>query len=71
MNGWEWVLQAWWSLESRLRAGGERGQGTVEYLGLVMAIAVLLLAVKTQFDRGGSIDEKVVEAVKASISKLK
>ncbi len=69
MNVAEWALEAWCRLESRTAGGGrERGQGTVEYLGLVMAIAVLLLAVKTQFDRGGSIDEKVVEAVKASIS---
>lgn len=37
----------------RRSLGGRRGQGTVEYLGLVLAVGALLLAVSVHVKGGG------------------
>jgi hypothetical protein len=51
---------------------GERGQGTVEYVGLVLLIAALLAGVIAIGDglHGGGIAETVVKKLKATIDGL-
>ena len=48
------------------RRGGERGQGTVEYVGLILLVAVILAGVVKA--SGGLKDSTIAEAV---IKKLK
>jgi hypothetical protein len=48
---------------------GERGQGTVEYLGLLIAIGALLLAVMTQL-KGGGVAREVSNAMVAAIRQV-
>jgi hypothetical protein len=50
----------------------ERGQGTVEYVGLVLLIAALLAGVIAAGDalKGGSIAETVVKKLKDTIDGL-
>ena len=70
METWETPLRLWCAVESRLRSDApERGQGTVEYVGLGVAIALLLTAVSTQLRGGGGIDDKVVALVKSAVEK--
>ena len=51
---------------------GERGQGTVEYVGLVLLIAALLAGVIAIGDgmKGGGIAETVVKKIKETIDGL-
>ena len=50
-----WIMQ---TIRDRMRVttgqGRRRGQGTVEYLGLVLAVGALLLAVSVQVKGGGA-----------------
>jgi hypothetical protein len=70
METWDTPLRLWCAAESRMRScRGERGQGTVEYVGLVVAVALLLTAVSTQLRGGGGIDDKVVALVKSAIER--
>jgi hypothetical protein len=48
---------------------GRRGQGTVEYLGLLIAIGALLLAVMTQL-KGGGVAREVSNAMVAAIRQV-
>jgi Flp pilus assembly pilin Flp len=71
MQTWVTPLRLWCAVESRLRADAdERGQGTVEYVGLVVAVALLLTAVSTQLRGGGGIDDKIVAIVKGAVEKV-
>jgi len=57
-------------IAARLSACGlaaERGQGTVEYLGLLLAIGALLLAVKGQLGASSSVAHAVAEKFSAVI----
>lgn len=50
----------------RALARGQRGQGTVEYIGLVLLLAaVMAIVVKT--GKGGSIANSVIKQVKQAI----
>ncbi len=70
METWDMPLRLWCAVASRLRSErGERGQGTVEYVGLVVAIAMLLAVVSTQLRGGTGVDDKIVAAVRAAIDK--
>jgi hypothetical protein len=56
-------------------AGGERGQGTVEYVALILLVAALLAGVVaatkgTKFGTGG-IAEAIVEQIKGALKGLK
>jgi hypothetical protein len=56
-------------LAGRMR-GGEEGQGTVEYVGLAMAVGVLLLAVSTFV--GGTdhgIGSVITSAIKSAVQR--
>lgn len=58
------------ALHARLhRARGEVGQGTVEYVALILLIAVVLGAVVTIGSglKGGGIAQTIVEKLKSSI----
>jgi hypothetical protein len=52
------------------RCGGERGQGTVEYVGLVVAVALLLVAVSTTLKGGNGIDDKVASLLASAIERF-
>ena len=58
-----WIARAWAREE---RAREERGQGTVEYVGLILLVAVILAGVVKA--SGGLKDSTIAEAV---IKKLK
>ena len=63
--GYEWMGR----LHAALAAGRERGQGTVEYVGLVLLVAVLIAGVvkaSGSFSDTG-IAEAVVKKLKAAI----
>jgi len=56
-------------------AGGERGQGTVEYVALILLVAALLAGVVaatkgTKFGTGG-IAETIVDQIKSALKNLK
>lgn len=60
------VLDAW---------GGERGQGTVEYVALILLVAALLAGVVaatkgTKFGTGG-IAEAIVNQIKSALTRLR
>jgi hypothetical protein len=58
------------ALALRRRAGGERGQGTVEYVGLVLLIGILLAGVVTAshgFKDNNSIAGAVMKKLKSAI----
>ena len=60
-----WVARAW----GRVRERGESGQGTVEYVGLILLVAVILAGV---VKASGSFSDKgiadaVVKKLKAAI----
>ncbi len=60
-----WVARAW----ARRRMRGERGQGTVEYVGLILLVGVILAGV---VKASGSFSDKgiadaVVKKLKAAI----
>jgi hypothetical protein len=55
--------------------GGERGQGTVEYVALILLVAALLAGVVaatkgTKFGTGG-IAETIVDQIKSALKNLK
>lgn len=52
----------------RVRHAG--GQSTVEYIGLVLAIGVLLLAVGSQLKGGGGIGSAITSGIKDAITKV-
>ena len=51
------------------RLAATRGQGTVEYVGIVIVIGVLLVALKTGVagKTGGDVGKKIAEAVSGAI----
>jgi hypothetical protein len=52
----------------RPRLAGESGQGTVEYIGLILLLAAVMGIVATQYKgNGGNIAQTVVEKVKTAI----
>jgi hypothetical protein len=57
------------SWKRRLRAlSSSRGQGTVEYVGIVIVIGVLLVALKAGMgDQGGTIAHKISKSVSDAI----
>jgi hypothetical protein len=53
------------------RLTDRRGQGTVEYLGLVLAVGALLLAVSVQVKGGGTgIGEQISNSMEKAISSV-
>jgi hypothetical protein len=59
-------------LVSRLRelALPGRGQGTVEYLGLLAAIALLLIAVSTQLKNGGGVPKEIADGFVGAVKRV-
>ena len=53
---------------ARLRA--TVGQGTVEYLGLLLAVAALLLAVMTQLKGGAGVAKEVAAGFVAAVREV-
>jgi hypothetical protein len=66
MYGWQGRAHAELAERIRRAASGERGQGTVEYVGLILLVAVILAGVVKA--SGGLKDSTIAEAV---IKKLK
>jgi hypothetical protein len=64
------ALRAWCAAESALRSRmSQRGQGTVEYLGLALAVGVLLVAVSKAFTgKDHGIGEALSKALKSAMS---
>jgi hypothetical protein len=60
-----------WSAGLR-RLSSTRGQGTVEYVGIVIVIGVLLVALKTGVagKNGGQVGEKLSKAVSEAIDSV-
>ena len=63
------ALRAWCAVENGVRALGRReGQGTVEYLGLALAVGVLLVAVSKAFTgKDHGIGDALARALKSAI----
>ena len=63
------ALHAWCAAESAARGlGRRRGQGTVEYLGLALAIGVLLVAVSKAFSgKDHGVGDALAKALKSAI----
>ncbi|MGI9117693.1 MAG: hypothetical protein ACR2JV_08695 [Gaiellales bacterium] len=59
------------ALRALVRGPGRRGQGTVEYLGLVLAVGALLLAVSVQVKGGGAgIGGQISKSMEKAISSV-
>jgi hypothetical protein len=54
----------------RPRLAGETGQGTVEYVGLILLIAGLMVAVLAAKSGGGDIGKQIVAKLKESIGSV-
>jgi hypothetical protein len=57
----------------RERLGGQAGQGTVEYVALILLVAMVMAAVAgatTNHSEGLSIAKKVTDTLKSSIDKV-
>ena len=69
-------LMGWLHMRSvQGREGGERGQGTVEYVALILLVAALLAGVVaatrgTKFGTGG-IAEAIVDQIKSALRNLR
>ncbi len=68
-------LMGWAHARVVAAMGGERGQGTVEYVALILLVAALLAGVVaatkgTRFGTGG-IAEAIVGQIKAALTKLR
>jgi hypothetical protein len=53
----------------RQRRRGSRGQGTVEYIGLLLAVGALLLAVSSQV-KGGGVVSQIERGFTAAVQKV-
>jgi hypothetical protein len=68
-------LMGWAHARVVAPADGERGQGTVEYVALILLVAALLAGVVaatkgTKFGTGG-IAEAIVNQIRAALTRLK
>lgn len=68
-------LMGWVHMRIVEAGGGERGQGTVEYVALILLVAALLAGVVaatkgTKFGTGG-IAETIVDQIKSALKNLK
>ena len=66
-------MEALWTTMVRFaqRMTNRRGQGTVEYLGLVLAVGALLLAVSVQVKGGGAdIGGHISKSMEKAISSI-
>jgi len=64
-----------WVLDRAARLGDRRGQGTVEYVGIVVTMALLLAAVATAArgwgnDIGNSLKEMMKDAIELATGRL-
>ena len=51
-------------------ARSQRGQGTVEYLGLLLAIGALLVAVMTQLKGGSGVAHEISNGLVAAVRQV-
>jgi predicted Zn-dependent protease len=68
-------LMGWLHVQAARARHGERGQGTVEYVALILLVAALLAGVVaatkgTKFGTGG-IAEAIVTQIKSALKNLK
>jgi Flp pilus assembly pilin Flp len=68
------LVQAGGSVSRLLRA--QRGQGTVEYVALVMLVALVMFGVVTamksfKFSEGQQLGDLIVKKIKEAVSKVK
>lgn len=68
-------LMGWFHVRAAEAVRGERGQGTVEYVALILLVAALLAGVVaatkgTKFGTGG-IAEAIVGQIKSALKNLK
>ena len=68
-------LMGWFHMRVVALWSGERGQGTVEYVALILLVAALLAGVVaatkgTKFGTGG-IAQAIVDQIKSALEKLK
>jgi hypothetical protein len=59
------MLRVLWAL--RARTAGESGQGTVEYVGLAMAVGVLLLTVTGYLGQDHGVGSLITGAIKSAL----
>ena len=68
-----WNMSSFWEALCAFghRLADRRGQGTVEYLGLVLAVGALLLAVSVQVKGGGAgIGGQISKSMEKAISSV-
>ena len=66
-------LMGWFHMRVVRAWGSERGQGTVEYVALILLVAMVMAAVAgatTNRSEGLSIAKKVTDTLKSSIDKV-
>ena len=75
-----WRLQTIWELASRSRpiraiGGGERGQGTVEYVGLILLVSLLMVGMVAAMKgfngkQGTELAGVIVDKIKQAVDKV-
>jgi hypothetical protein len=70
-------LQVGWHFAARRLAGasGERGQGTVEYVGLILLVALLMVGMVAamkgfQGKQGLQLAETIVDKIRAAVNQV-
>ena len=68
------VAGCWWSLSRRAR--GEAGQGTVEYVALVLLVALVMFGVVTAMksyksDGGQELGDLILDKIKEAVGKVR
>jgi len=68
------LAACWWSLSRR--AGGEAGQGTVEYVALVLLVALVMFGVVTAMksyksDGGQELGDLILDKIKEAVGKVR
>ena len=75
MGIWKWARRRAGGLLARARRGAERGQGTVEYVALILLVALVMAGVVAAMkgfktDEGKELGDVIIGKIKEAVRKV-